>query len=93
MTNPSNEAEVLEQWLLTGEPSHTMKLVPEGQRELFAYEMAKHVAQKRKEARLDELRLARDRWGDGRYQHDSDHIIALDDRIAELNTSGDSGNA
>lgn len=39
---PIDEAE---NWLLTApEVQHTLKLVPQSQRELFAFEMAKHIA-------------------------------------------------
>lgn len=45
MTTPTSQQDELEQWLLTAEGvRHTMKLVPQSQRELFALEMAKHLA-------------------------------------------------
>lgn len=41
---PREDGVGLEQWLLTTEGvRHTMKLVPESQRELFAFEMAGHI--------------------------------------------------
>lgn len=39
----SKSTEEIESWLLTSTPSHTLKLVPQSQRELFASEMARHI--------------------------------------------------
>lgn len=54
MTKPkdTSEQEQIEHWLLTDKAvAHTLKLVPQSQRDLFVFEMSKHIQSRCKQER------------------------------------------